>query len=174
MLLICAECGKEFERKNIGKGKKTFCCRQHAASFNNRNVTRNPPKLRICKHCKKEFYNKGKKTPSEYCPACREQKVWTFKKREKKISPLESVKKTYKKRKKMAIDYMGGKCQICGYSKCEGALSFHHIDPSKKEFTLSGRCLSWSRMKTELDKCILVCLNCHAEIHNHILNIPFD
>jgi hypothetical protein len=73
-----------------------------------------------------------------------------------------------------AIEYGGGKCQLCGYRKCPHALSFHHLDPTKKDFGLSARGLtrSWEKMKPEIDKCILVCANCHAEIHAGITSIP--
>jgi hypothetical protein len=39
-----------------------------------------------------------------------------------------------KKRKQEMIDKMGGKCSMCGYSKCLSALEFHHVEPSTKEF----------------------------------------
>lgn len=65
------------------------------------------------------------------------------------------------------IEYKGGKCQQCGYSKCPGALVFHHIDPTEKEFAISsnGVSRSFEKCKPELDKCVLLCQNCHAEIH---------
>ena len=72
-----------------------------------------------------------------------------------------------KKLKKMAIEYKGGKCIFCGYDKCNDALDFHHLDLKEKEFGLSVRGLtrSWEKIKEELDKCILVCANCHRELH---------
>ena len=66
-----------------------------------------------------------------------------------------------------AIEYKGGCCSICKYSKCISALEFHHLDPTQKEFGISskGYTRSWDKVKEELDKCILVCANCHREIH---------
>ncbi len=54
----------------------------------------------------------------------------------------------------------------CGYNTHVGALDFHHVDPSTKEFGVSnkGMTRSWEKIKAELDKCILVCANCHREI----------
>lgn len=71
-----------------------------------------------------------------------------------------------KKLKKKSLEYKGSKCSICGYSRCVAALVFHHTDENK-EFGISskGLCKSWEKVKRELDKCILVCANCHAEIH---------
>lgn len=68
--------------------------------------------------------------------------------------------------KKKAVEYLGGKCVVCGYDKCIEALEFDHKDPTEKEFAISGNhCLSWSTIKDELDKCELKCANCHRERH---------
>jgi hypothetical protein len=77
------------------------------------------------------------------------------------------VSETRRLAKLKAIEYKGGKSNQCGYDKCPDALIFHHLDPSQKDFGISenGRSRSFEKMKPELDKCILVCSNCHAEIH---------
>ncbi len=69
--------------------------------------------------------------------------------------------------KLQCIEYKGGKCSRCDYDKCPGALTFHHLDPTKKEFGISsnGISRSFKKCKPELDKCILLCVRCHAEIH---------
>lgn len=72
------------------------------------------------------------------------------------------------KRKMELIMARGSKCEKCGYDKNISALEFHHIDPSKKEFPLDIRHLSNTSMEKiieESKKCILVCANCHREIH---------
>lgn len=69
--------------------------------------------------------------------------------------------------KEKAVRYKGGKCQNCGYNKCLGALHFHHLDPSKKDFA-SFSSFKLEDCKDELDKCILLCANCHAEIHYYL------
>lgn len=68
--------------------------------------------------------------------------------------------------KKRALAYMGEKCSRCGYSKYAGALHFHHVNPEDKHPNYR-RMLKWSweRQKEELDKCVLLCANCHAEEH---------
>ena len=73
-----------------------------------------------------------------------------------------------RKVKLQAIEYKGGKCVRCGYDKCPGALSFHHTEPGGKDFGISndGIYRSFEKTKPELDKCELVCSNCHAEIHS--------
>lgn len=65
----------------------------------------------------------------------------------------------------------GGKCQICGYDRCQRALEFHHIDPKTKEFGIASVSNSFARMKKEAAKCILVCSNCHREIEDKLIDI---
>ena len=74
--------------------------------------------------------------------------------------------------KRLCVEYKGGACNSCGYKKCIGALEFHHMDPSIKEFQLSSSARSAfnDRVKQELDKCILLCSNCHREQHCPIEN----
>ena len=71
----------------------------------------------------------------------------------------------------MALEHLGKKCQVCGYSRCEAALDFHHLDENKKNFGLSqnGMTRSWDKTKEELEKCVLLCSNCHRELHAGIL-----
>lgn len=87
------------------------------------------------------------------------------KQRTKKVSKSESVILWRKRTKIKLVEYKGGKCQICGYNKSKNALHFHHLDPNEKDFSISGKSLSFDKLKTEVDKCILVCSNCHSEIH---------
>ena len=76
-----------------------------------------------------------------------------------------SVSKRRKQNKLLLVEYKGGKCERCGYNKCMGALDFHHIDPSTKEFCLTGNTFGIKRQMIEADKCILLCANCHREEH---------
>jgi hypothetical protein len=87
---------------------------------------------------------------------------------------IAAVAKRRKRLKEMVVEYKGGKCVICGYNRHIGAFDLHHIDGAKKEFGLSARGLtrSWEKLKAEADKCILVCANCHREIHAGIVRIP--
>lgn len=87
----------------------------------------------------------------------------------------EAVKRWRDSNKGRMVAAMGGKCQCCGYNVCNNALAFHHIDPSKKDLTFGitrANPTSWEKFVIELRKCILVCHNCHSEIHAGIRNIP--
>lgn len=86
---------------------------------------------------------------------------------------VDAVQRRRIKLKLKAVDYLGGKCQRCGYCKCVSALEFHHKDPNEKDFAI-GRCMSWDRIQTELDKCRLYCANCHREVHDEMRKLGFD
>jgi hypothetical protein len=72
--------------------------------------------------------------------------------------------------KKKALEYKGCKCILCGYHKCDAALHFHHVNGFDKEKGIS-RIRSWKKMVLELDKCVLVCSNCHSEVHSGFVDI---
>lgn len=77
------------------------------------------------------------------------------------------VKYSILKRRKIEIlNIFGNKCSICGYDKCKAALEFHHTNPNEKEFSLSNaKTTNLDKLMLEMNKCILVCSNCHKEIH---------
>jgi len=70
----------------------------------------------------------------------------------------------------MAVEHKGGKCQMCGYDRCIDALEFHHNDLSEKKFGISakGYTRSWKEVMKELDKCVMLCANCHRELHSRL------
>ncbi|MBI5465270.1 HNH endonuclease [Candidatus Gottesmanbacteria bacterium] len=86
---------------------------------------------------------------------------------------IKAVAKRRRRLKTLAIQYKGGKCQVCGYNRYQGALDLHHIN-GEKEFGISdkGYTRSWKKVKAELDKCVLVCANCHREIAAGITQLP--
>lgn len=104
--------------------------------------------IRICIYCGKTFeINKNKGNTGNICSSCR-----------------TSIRRT--KLKKEAIEYLGGKCSFCGYNKCIASLDFHHTDPKEKGFPLNKMYRhSKEEIIKELDKCILLCANCHRELH---------
>jgi len=112
---------------------------------------------RFCPRCKieklkDEFYNRRNgKGNSVYCKSCTHNQS------------LERQRDF----KQKCIDYKGGECVSCGYNKVNNALEFHHLDPSQKDFCISSvRFTKFDdRVIKELNKCALVCRNCHAEIH---------
>ena len=77
-------------------------------------------------------------------------------------------------RKRELIKMAGGCCIKCGYNKNMSALCFHHVDKSLKKFDLDLRAIGNRSVKNgiaEMRKCVLVCMNCHSEIHHPDLNL---
>jgi Zn finger protein HypA/HybF involved in hydrogenase expression len=71
------------------------------------------------------------------------------------------------------VEVRGGACSICGYRRHLGALTFHHLDPSKKRFEIArGHTRSWDALVAEVRKCVVLCENCHREVHAGIATIP--
>ena len=92
----------------------------------------------------------------------------------KDLQSYEAQKRRGLARKLNIIKTAGGHCTICGYNKNLAALVFHHADASGKDFKLDMRSLSNRKIEPiikEIDKCTLVCANCHAEMHNPHLNL---
>lgn len=75
-------------------------------------------------------------------------------------------------RKQRCLSYKGGICARCGYSKCLRSLIFHHRNPAEKKFGIAGsHCRKWEVVQEELDKCDLLCTNCHGEEHERLEKI---
>lgn len=86
-----------------------------------------------------------------------------------------AVKKWRKNLKKRMVEAFGNACGICGYSKENYALDFHHLNPKEKDFTFSrirANPKSWDKIVIELRKCVLLCSNCHREVHAGTTKIP--
>ena len=91
-------------------------------------------------------------------------------KEELRKNGIQAVITWRKKAKIILVEYKGGKCEKCGYNKCIDALDFHHLDPKEKDFNVGGKSFNLERLKKEVDKCVLVCANCHREIHAKLKN----
>lgn len=73
------------------------------------------------------------------------------------------------------IAAFGNKCVICGYNRCKNALEFHHLDPNDKETSwgeINGSIRSWNYICEEMTKCVMLCANCHREVHEGLIEIP--
>lgn len=114
----------------------------------------------ICPKCNKKFFMKKNATTRKFCYDCMPETGHSG----------AQYRKFYKQ---WGVEYKGSKCQCCGYNNCLDALEFHHLNPNEKDFNISDRNLTydWEKIKNELDKCILVCANCHREIHAGIKQI---
>jgi hypothetical protein len=162
---ICQLCNKEFplwvkiegKRRNLNNRK--FCL--ECSPFGSHNtVDFTKPK---------EPFGEGK-----LCPKCQEWKVWDqFYARAEggRVSYCKACHKIFSATKQrsikaQAVEYKGGKCEDCGLEGHPAIFDFHHISPENKSFTIAYRsCISFERIKSELDKCVLLCSNCHRMRH---------
>ncbi len=122
---------------------------------------------KVCSTCKKEksiteFYSNGyqsngNKKYKGKCKKCQEDFD-----RENFLQKVESI----------LIDLgTSYRCEMCGYDKNTAALCFHHIEPHEKEFSLNS-CKTYSieKLRKEIEKCVVLCHNCHMEEHYPHLN----
>ena len=87
----------------------------------------------------------------------------------------DMVKKWRQSVKTIVVECLGGCCQICGYKRCKNALELHHINPDEKDFgfgSIMSPCRSWKVIYQEAKKCILLCSNCHREVHHGVTKMP--
>ena len=113
----------------------------------------------------------GKTQPTTHRCACGETDPIKFYGRKKhrcgKCCNAYSIKRM-QDMKVRSVEYKGGKCMQCGYSKSMVALDFHHMDPANTDPNFgSWRGWTWKKLKPELDQCLLLCSNCHRETHEH-------
>lgn len=150
LTIVCNTCGNRIYRKTANSLESVVC--------------RHCNKL-ICIKCNKEFVMKGylnrnSKTVRKLCYDCAPSNDKNLYQR----TILEE-------RKKILIERYGSECQMCGYNKFIAALEFHHKNPNEKECDIRiclKKNLDLESFFSELDKCILVCSNCHREIHYNL------
>jgi hypothetical protein len=162
----CTICKKEFPNRILVDGKyrntqrRKYCL--ECSPFGQHNTIRlEQEKQENCLKCGNKL--KGKQTM--YCS------------KKCKFSKLGNSYKSQKKRrlngKKELVLKKGGCCEKCGYDKNLRALEFHHKDPSLKSFGVSYISIaskSWDDVLIEIEKCQLLCSNCHREHHSPNLN----
>lgn len=119
--------------------------------------------MKVCSTCKEEkylteFYSNG------YQPSGTKKYKAKCKKCTAKYDMLSLIEKITNILKEVGQKY---KCEICGYDKNYSALTFHHLDPEEKDFSISdSKTISVTKLRNEISKCVVLCSNCHAEEHN--------
>jgi hypothetical protein len=158
----CLKCGKRFPNHVLIDGRvrqlygRRYCLDCHPFGAPDRKPLHDPVAMspnRVCSKCGRRYKYGGKYNSQghrkEICNSCR--------------AVLRA-----KRQKQRAVAYKGGVCQgqDCGYHKNSAALCFHHRDGDEKFDIISKMySTSWEKLRAELDKCDLLCLNCHAELH---------
>lgn len=152
------------EQLNIGKGTISDICKE--AGLGKTYIELTPEKIDECQKLYDECGNIKKVAKETGISYQRLRNVI----KSKTITPKDSytyVKEHRRKVKEELIAYKGGKCEKCGYDKCIAALDFHHINPEEKDFAISNSNIykNIEALKQEVDKCMLLCANCHRELH---------
>lgn len=129
----------------------------------------NKPNQRNCSKCGELLTDTNS---YRYKSGYRKEKIQSYC---KKCNSKEVLQRQ-RNNKRRSVEYKGGKCQICGYNSCDAALEFHHINPEEKDYNpASLRLRKWEKQLEELDKCVLLCSNCHREVHEKLrINPEFD
>ena len=154
----CIKCGTEnvIQTSHLKDGRTKTCgC---GCVFLNQSNSNSQDNLLTCEICGTKFYPKTINAKRrKYCYNCSPEGD--------KVKQITALRQAMKKE---AVRRKGNKCEICGYSKNIAALQFHHTNPKEKQFGLAqnGNIHSWEEYWQEAQKCILVCANCHAEIHS--------
>lgn len=111
--------------------------------------------MKICTQCgdskeSSEFYSRGKnrKDSNTFCKPC---------------FNAYCIQR-WKDRKKQAVGYKGGKCKDCSITYHPNVYDFHHTGDKEANWN-KIRLWSWDRITKELDKCVLLCANCHRIRH---------
>ncbi len=153
----CLNCDNHIPSKMVIKGKernfqrRKYCLECSPFGAHNTKQHHITKAERFCSSC-------GKKQPENQIKGT---DCWTCRNKKQRID-----------KKKALYELMGGEqCQICGYSRCAKALDFHHVDPEEKSFglTLCEMSYAWERLVVEAKKCVLICSNCHREVHDDLV-----
>jgi len=134
----------------------------------------------ICNKCNSNFPNHqtidGKRRNLQrrkYCVTCSPLGGRNTRKLELPSLPFSKQYRYMKKirlgRKAKLVEEHGGGCKICKYNRCARSLDFHHVNENEKSFSLAGRNMAdrtWDKIKEEAKKCVLLCRNCHGEVHS--------
>lgn len=165
---VCQLCQAHFPVRAVIDGKRRVLANRKycltCSPFGKHNTRPIDPKAlegeKRCSCCKQvksstEFHRNGTRL-TIFCKSCLSRKA-IAKQRENK---------------QRAVDYKGGKCFLCGYSRCLAALEFHHLDPAQKEFSIAKfRMHTFATIRDELDKCVLLCCRCHREVEAGITEL---
>lgn len=163
----CRKCGNQFPTKIHIDGRlrnlqnRKYC--PTCSPFKQHNTRSLDSKNGICTVCGNRLLGNQTRYCSSECKRSLDN-----------TSTYQNQKTRAITRKLHFVKLLGGCCAHCGYAKNLASLTFHHLDPSKKKYNLDARSLSSAPMKLleeEIRNCLLLCHNCHQELHHPELTI---
>lgn len=148
--------------------KSSGTIKNYLKKYNFKTESKRGPKTKYITNCL--FCNKETLQGKMYCSKSCKSKQHYKNNPEKYKNNGSNSKHLSENFKLLALDYCGNKCKLCGYNKNYTALAFHHIDPKGKDLSISGARFASLKQehKDELDKCITLCHNCHAIVHENL------
>jgi hypothetical protein len=163
-MLTCKKCATQFPSATVIDGKRrNLSCRRYCLNCspwgksNSRRLNLYDGDNKLCADCGHwkpltDFYVSSKGYPSGYCRSCYSV----------------NYRGQYKNMKERAVAYKGGVCQDCTRKFPSCVFDFHHLDPTQKDMKLGGNFKKhdWEDLTVELDKCVLLCANCHRIRHH--------
>lgn len=167
----CKYCKQEFDNATRPSSSICFNCMPCGLTPSQQHTIKKTlerkynPKILNCPNCNNTFELPYGEINRKYCYNCMP----------KGLTKNEQASKARMMGKKRALEYLGEKCYICGFDKYISALEFHHIDGGEdKNFNLSNYftgCNLSEKIVSELNKCIILCSNCHRALHANELDI---
>jgi len=160
----CEYCGNSFVRSRFHPGQKYCsgsCCQKMWRSRNPERVKEHGRKYRMklplkCRWCERDIPIDLRTNGVQYCSdSCRE-----FARKEQLVSLVHAISEAYRFHK------LKVGCQRCGYDRCAACLDYHHLFGKKFRIDAKGWYYQSDRVKEEMKKCVLLCKNCHYEVHN--------
>jgi hypothetical protein len=153
-------------RKPVDRPRKEKICENCGASFPTRlvidGVVRNLNGRRFCLECSPfGAHNTSRTPPGSLEPA----ELDEYRRKKRNAKTYRYQKRRRKEVKQELIAARGGRCVDCGYSGVSTVLDFHHRDPTAKDFSISSFGGAYSRLLVEVEKCDLLCANCHRLRH---------
>ncbi len=179
--MICEKCDKEYAddfRIDPQQRKKPsrFC----SSSCSHSRPKSEASKVKVSETLRKKYGSPPKTAKVQKpCPNCgqlvlvRSRQICCSRECSRKLQEKTRgprVSDWRRRLKKKLVDHKGGKCEICGFNKHQAAMQFHHRDPEEKDFAIgaSGSTRSLSRCLVEVEKCMLLCANCHSILHHEL------
>lgn len=163
MIITCTVCGKEFEAQ---KTTKKYCSTE-CMNAARRKKYADMKAAGINPH--------AKSLPTKECPLCGKTFTPKTPAANQRICCYDCMPDGVQLTRGAFLaklkERQGGKCIRCGYDRCMKALEFHHLDPTQKDFTISNDHFKLKDAIEESKKCILICSNCHKELHDNLWTV---
>lgn len=167
---ICRFCGKEYEtymkRQRLCSPEcKKNMNRKHAREFAHKSYYNNKVKL---SREKKIHYKNNKEE------ILAKAKIWRENNKDKVILQRKNHRDKCRLYLNKLKDNFGGKCSVCGYDKNYACIEFHHLTKGNFRInSMNSRKFRTLDLEKEASNCILLCRNCHTDLHNPHLRKPF-